>query len=86
MAEINKAIPRDVIQSLKTYTEPVLYINPVAKRLNVTYLAFLSKGLLVAKRLRDISWQRAKERYWTIRTFKGNHVIYRKKPLIFLRY
>jgi hypothetical protein len=80
MAEINKAIPRDVIQSLKTYTEPVSYKNPVAKRLNVTFLAFVPKGMSVAKHSSDISWQRAKERHWTISTFKGNHDIYRNKP------
>ena len=78
--KFTKPYPRDVIQSLKTYTEPVSYKNPVAKQLDVTYLAFVPKGMSVEKRSRDQSWQRAKERGWTIRTFKGHHVIYRYKP------
>ncbi len=81
--KFNKPYPRDVIQSLKTYTEPVSYKNPAAKRLNVTYLAFVPKGMSVEKRSRDLSWQRAKHRGWTIRTFEGNHVVYRKKPAEF---
>ena len=79
-----KPYPRDVIQSLKTYTEAVTYRNPVAQQLNVTYLAFLPKGMTLEKRSKDPSWQRAKERGWTIRTFKGHHVIYRKKPAEFI--
>ncbi|GAA0419478.1 hypothetical protein GCM10009133_29860 [Cocleimonas flava] len=81
--KFDKPYPRDVIQSYKTYTEPVSYINPAAKRLDTTYLAFVPKGMSVEKRSRDVSWQRAKERGWTIRTFKGNHVVYRKKPAEF---
>ncbi|WP_299870775.1 alpha/beta fold hydrolase [uncultured Cocleimonas sp.] len=81
--KFDKPYPRDVIQSLKSYTEPVSYINPAAKRLNATYLAFVPKGMSEEKRSRDVSWQRAKERGWTIRTFKGNHVVYRKKPAEF---
>jgi len=75
-----KPYPRDVIQSLKTYTEPVSYKNPAAKRLNVTFVAFIPKGKTIKQRSQDVSWKRAEERQWTIRTFKGNHVVYRSKP------
>ncbi len=75
-----KPYPRDVIQSLKTYTERVSYKNPAAKRLNVTFIAFVPKGKTIEQRSTDISWKRAEERHWTIRTFKGNHVVYRSKP------
>lgn len=78
-----KPYPRDVIQSYKSYTEAVSYKNPAAKRLNVTFLAFVPKGMTEEKRSRDLSWQRAQERGWTIRTFKGHHVIYRYKPAEF---
>lgn len=81
--KLGKQYPRDVTQSLKTYTEPVSYKNPVAKRLNVTYLAFVPKKISLEERAKDPSWQRAKNRNWTIRTFEGNHVIYRKKPAEF---
>lgn len=75
--------PRDVMQSLKTFTEPVSYKNPLAKKLNVTYVAFIPKGMSATERAKDPSWQRAEERHWTIRTFDGGHVIYRTKPAQF---
>ena len=75
--------PRDVVQPIKTYTEPVSYKNPIAKRLDVTYVAFIPLGMSVADRASDPSWKRAKSRNWTIRTFAGDHVVYRKKPAEF---
>ncbi|MGK0273411.1 MAG: surfactin synthase thioesterase subunit [Cocleimonas sp.] len=49
----------------------------------MTYIAFLPKRMTVLKRSEDLSWKRAKARGWTIRTFAGNHVVYRKKPAEF---
>lgn len=76
-------LPRDLPQSLKTFTEPVSYKNPAAKKLNVTYVAFVPPGVSEAERALDPSWQRAIKRHWTIRTFAGDHVVYRVKPVEF---
>ncbi len=81
--DVNSPFPRDVMQSKKTYTEPVSYKNPLAKKLNVTYVAFIPAGVSEADRAKDPSWHRAEERNWTIRTFDGDHVIYRTKPIEF---
>ena len=86
--KFTKPYPRDVIQSLNTYTEAVSYNNPAAKRLNASYIAFIPKGSSVEKRAQKHrwfrqSWQRAGERGWTRRTFEGNHVAYRKQPAEF---
>ncbi|WP_444927087.1 alpha/beta fold hydrolase [Microbulbifer sp. TRSA002] len=78
--DVNSEFPRDVTQPLKTLTEPVSYKNPLAKKLNVTYVAFIPEGVSQADRAKDPSWHRAVERKWTIRTFNGDHVIYRAKP------
>jgi len=75
--------PRDVVQSLHTFTEPVSYQNPEAFKLDVSYVAFIPKGMSIAKRAADPSWLRAKKRHWTMRTFEGNHVVYRTKPVAF---
>jgi surfactin synthase thioesterase subunit len=68
---------------VKTLTEPVSYKNPLAKKLNVTYVAFIPPGVSKAERTKDPSWHRAEKRNWTIKTFDGDHVIYRSKPAEF---
>ena len=78
-----KPFPRDVTHPLHSLTEAVTYNNPKAKKLNVTYVAFVPVGVKVTERAKDPSWHRAKQRNWTIRTFAGNHVVYRKKPIEF---
>ncbi len=80
---VNAPFPRDVTQPIKTLTEPVSYKNPLAKKLNVTYVAFIPNGSSEVDRSKDPSWIRAKNRNWTIRTFDGDHVIYRTKPVEF---
>lgn len=75
--------PRDVTQPFNTLTEPVSYKNPLAKNLNVTYVAFIPEGVTKEDRAKDPSWKRAIKRNWTIRTFDGDHVIYRTKPVEF---
>ena len=67
--------PRDVSQSYQTFTEPVSYKNPAAKKLPATYVAFVPAGENAKKREEtDRSWQRAKARGWTIRTLESDHV------------
>ncbi len=79
----SKPFPRDVTQPLNTLTEAVTYNNTNAKKLNVTYVAFVPEGMTKAERATDPSWHRAKQRNWTIKTFAGNHVVYRVKPVEF---
>ena len=81
--DVDSPFPRDVAQPIKTLTEPVSYKNPLAKKLNVTYVAFIPTGVSKEDRAKDPSWDRAKKRNWTIRTFDGGHVIYRTKPVEF---
>ncbi|MEW6997811.1 alpha/beta fold hydrolase [Colwelliaceae bacterium BS250] len=81
--DVNAPFPRDVAHPIKTLTEPVSYKNPLAKKLNVTYVAFIPNGVSKEERAKDPSWNRAVERNWTIRTFNGDHVVYRTKPVEF---
>ncbi len=76
----SKPAPRDVPQSLKTFTEPVSFKNPAAKLIPVTYTAFIPPGQSVEKKAGDPSWQRAKARHWTIRTLASDHVAERTHP------
>ena len=73
--------PHSVKQSIKCFNQPVSYMNPAAKALNVTYVAFVPKDKSVEERAKtDKSWQRAKARGWTIRTFPGGHVAQQEDP------
>jgi len=73
--------PRDVPQSLKTYTEPVSYKNPAAKQLPVTYIAFLPGSQTMEERSKnDTNLQRAKARGWTIRQLASDHNAQRSHP------
>jgi len=81
--DASKPFPRDVKQSFNTLAEPVSYKNPKAKALDVSYVAFIPEGVTTAERAKDPSWQRAKNRHWTMRTFAGDHVVYRVKPVEF---
>lgn len=74
-------LPRDVPQSLKTFTDPVSYRHPLALKINASFVAFVSEGESIEERMKSLSWQNAIERGWTVRTFAGDHVIYRRKPL-----
>src|SRR5690606_4849509 len=67
--------PHNVKQSIKCFSQPVSYNNPAALALPVTYVAFVPKDQSIEERAaKDKSWQRAKARGWTIRTFPGGHV------------
>ncbi len=73
--------PHNTPQSIKTFTQPVSYKNPLAKALSVTYVAFIPAGQSPDERAaKDKSWQRAKARGWTIRTFPGHHVAHVENP------
>ncbi|HXE79572.1 MAG TPA: alpha/beta fold hydrolase [Vicinamibacterales bacterium] len=73
--------PHNVKQSIKCFSQPVSYKNPAAKKLPVTYVAFVPKDKSVEERRKtDKSWQRAAARGWTIRTFPGGHVAQQEDP------
>jgi pimeloyl-ACP methyl ester carboxylesterase len=73
--------PHNVKQSIKCFNQPVSYKNPAAKALPVTYVAFVPKDKSAEERAKtDKSWQRAKDRGWTIRTFPGGHVAQQEDP------
>ncbi len=73
--------PFNVKQSIKCFNQPVSYKNPAAKALPVTYVAFIPKDKSADERAAtDKSWQRAKARGWTIRTFPGGHVAHQEDP------
>ncbi len=73
--------PHNVKHSIKCFNQPVSYKNPAAKKLNVTYVAFVPKDKSVEERAKtDKSWQRAESRGWTVRTFPGGHVAQEEDP------
>jgi pimeloyl-ACP methyl ester carboxylesterase len=73
--------PHSVKQSIKCFDQPVSYKNPQALALPVTYVAFIPKDQSADERAaKDKSWQRAKARGWTIRTFPGGHVAQQENP------
>jgi pimeloyl-ACP methyl ester carboxylesterase len=73
--------PHNTPQSVKTFETPVSYKNPAAKVLPVTYVAFIPPEQSPDDRAaKDKSWQRAKARGWTIRTFPGHHVAHVENP------
>jgi len=73
--------PHNTPQSIKTFNQPVSYKNPLAKALPVTYVAFIPADQSADERAaKDKSWQHAKARGWTIRTFPGHHVAHVENP------
>lgn len=73
-------LPRDVPQSLKTFTEPVSFNNPSAIELPATFVAFIPAGMSVEERRADPSWQHAETRGWPIRTLESDHNAQRSHP------
>lgn len=80
----NAGIPKDVPHPYKTLTEAVAFNNPKAQAINTTYVAFVPEGMSKIERAKDPSWARAEKRGWTIRTFAGDHTVYRVKPKEFV--
>jgi pimeloyl-ACP methyl ester carboxylesterase len=79
--DASKPAPRDVPQSLRTFTEQVSLKNPAAKKTPATYIAFIPAGESEEKRAaNDPNWKRAKARGWTIRTLASDHVAERTHP------
>ncbi len=74
------APPKDVPHPHKSVTEKVSYDSALAKSINATFVAFVPEGVTREQRAEDPSWKRAVARGWTVRTFAGDHVIYREKP------
>lgn len=62
--------PHDVPQSLKTWTDPVTFRNPAAKKLPGAYVAFVGPGEDGASRP---AWQRAKARGWAVSSLESDH-------------
>lgn len=73
-------LPRDVPQSLKTFTQPVSFNNPAALGLPATLIAFVPPGVSTEERSADRSWQHAAARTWTIRTLDSDHNAQRSHP------
>jgi hypothetical protein len=73
-------LPRDVPQSLKTYTEPVSFDNPAALQLPATFIAFVAPGQTIEQRSNDPSWKQAEERGWAIQTLTSGHNAQRSHP------
>lgn len=63
--------PRDVPQSLKTFTEPIVLKNEAAKKLPATYILTMEKGA----KTDDFSphADRAKARGWTVLQLEADH-------------
>jgi len=75
-----KPYPREVPQSLKTFTEPVSFKNPEAKKLPVTFVAYVLPDEIIERKEEDSSWKRAEERGWEIITFNSDHNAQRSHP------
>lgn len=76
--------PRDVAHPVNTLTEATNFDNASALNINASYVAFVPDGMTKEQRMQDPSWGRAVERGWSIRTFSGDHVVYRVKPKEFV--
>jgi pimeloyl-ACP methyl ester carboxylesterase len=83
-ADADADVPKDVPHPYKTLTEPVSFNNPQAQKINTSYVAFVPEGMSKTERAKDPSWARAEKRGWTMRTFAGDHTVYRVKPVEFV--
>ncbi|HVS51533.1 MAG TPA: alpha/beta fold hydrolase [Opitutaceae bacterium] len=72
-----KPIPHDVPQPLKTWTEPVSFKNPDAKKIPGTVVVFVENSVANAQLLEDLkthpSFVRARARGWATLTFDSDH-------------
>ena len=76
----NAPLPRDVPQSLKTFTEPVSFDNPAARKVPATFIAFISPEVSIEDRRAGLSWQHAEARGWTVITLNSDHNAQRSHP------
>lgn len=69
----DQAPPKDVPQSLKSFTDPIILKNPAARRLPATYILTVEKN----KKAKDDDFypaaQRAKERGWPVLLLTADH-------------
>lgn len=72
--------PTDVRQPVRTFTEPVSFRNPAARRLPGTYILTVDPGRAEADDDFAAFGGRAKSRGWTYRVLRANHVPERSAP------
>lgn len=66
-------IPKDLPQSLKTFTTPVSYMNPAALKLPATYILTVEKGKQPHEDDFAFFAHRATERGWEVLTMVSDH-------------
>ena len=72
--------PTDVRQPVRTFTEPVSFKNPAARRLPATYILTVEAGRAEADDDFAAFGKRAKSRGWTYRVLRANHLPERSAP------
>ena len=72
--------PTDVRQPVLTFTEPVSFKNPAARRLPATYILTVESGRAETDDDFAAFGQRAKSRGWGYRVLRANHVPERSAP------
>jgi pimeloyl-ACP methyl ester carboxylesterase len=78
--ESHQEIPRDLPHPIKTLTEKVAFDNQQAQRLPVTYVNFVAAHLAETEKSNNLSWKRAEQRGWTIKTLDSDHNAQRSNP------
>jgi pimeloyl-ACP methyl ester carboxylesterase len=78
--ESHQEIPRDLPHPIKTLTEKVAFDNQQAQRLPVTYVNFVAAHLAETEKANNLSWKRAEQRGWTIKTLDSDHNAQRSNP------
>jgi hypothetical protein len=72
--------PTDVRQPVRTFTEPVSFRTPAARRLPATYILTVESGRAEAEDDFAAFAQRAKARGWAYHVLRANHVPERSAP------
>jgi hypothetical protein len=76
----HQEIPRDLPHPIKTLTEKVAFDNQQAQKLPVTYVNFVAAHLAETEKANNLSWIRAEQRGWTIKTLDSDHNAHRSNP------
>ena len=72
--------PTDVRQPVLTFTQPVSFKNPAARRIPATYILTVERGRAEADDDFAAFGQRAKSRGWSYRVLRANHLPERSAP------
>lgn len=73
--------PHNVGHPIATLSEPVSYDNPAAFALNVTYVPFVEDPATADENSGMLpGWNRALDRGWTVRPYRGSHVAMLETP------